>query len=346
MVIPPSYRFDVHREVDIAEEIGRLKGYWKVPEDLPRLTPQPLSREGEVEERLKALMVGYGFYEAITYSFISPRTASPFGMGDGLRLLNPLSEEQSLMRTSLIPGLVEVARFNASRGIRDLRVFELKKVFLPQGEELPKEEKRLAALAMGDLYPRWWRGKGEPVDFFAVKGWVEGILEELGVEEVRFTPPEGLPYLHPGQGAWVEVKGNKAGVLGRLSPEVEEAFELEGVYVFELYLEEILPAVTLVKAYKPLPKFPGTYRDVAFLVDEEFQVEEVLKLVRGLKLPYLEGVEVLDCYSGPPLPEGKKNLALRLYFRAEDRTLTDEEANEGQRKVIEVLTGAGLRLRG
>lgn len=345
-VVPPSYRFDIHREVDLAEEIGRLKGYWKVPEVLPRLLPVPRRRWGEIEERLKALMVGFGFYEAITYSFISPKTAAVLGVPEGLRLLNPLSEDQAVMRTSLLPGLIEVAKFNVSRGIKDLKVFELRKVFIPQADALPREEKFLSALAMGDLNPRWWRGKGEQVDFYAVKGWVEGVLEELGIKGAKYLPAEDVPCLHPGQGAWLEVKGEKMGILGRLSAEAEKAFDLEGVYVFELYLEELLKGVEPFKTYKPLPKFPGTYRDLAFLVDEDLQAERVLEMVRALQLPYLEGIEVLDCYSGPPLPEGKKNLALRLYFRAEDRTLTDEEANEAQWKVIEALTSAGLKLRG
>ncbi len=345
-VTPPSYRFDIQREVDIAEEVGRLKGYGEIPEKLPRLLP--LSREVErsdLERKLKEMMVGYGFYEVLTYSFISPRSMEVLGIGEGLRLLNPLSEEGSVMRTSLLPGLLEVARFNSNRGIKDLRIFELRKVYLPQDGELPREEKRLAALAAGNFWPRWWREKGRAVDFYVMKGCVEGILREFGIADVEFVTPRDISFLHPGQGALLRLKDKEMGFLGRLAPQVEEAFELQGVYVLELNVEELLQRAEKRKVYRPLPRFPGIYRDIALLVDEDMAAEEVMKLVLGCKPPFLERVEFLDCYSGPPLPQGKKNLALRLYFRAEDRTLTDEEANEGQKRVIEALKGAGLQLR-
>jgi len=345
-VIPPSFRFDLKREVDIAEEIARLKGYENIPETLPQLLPLPKeSKSRDLEKRLKEIMVGFGFYEVITYSFLSPRSLQAFGFSRFLKLLNPLSEEMSLMRPSLIPGLVEVARFNANRGIKDLRIFELRKVFLPQDDKLPKEEKRLGVLLMGEFYPSWWQKKGEKGDFFILKGCLEGIFKEVGVlEKVSFAPVQ-LPYLHPFQGAQVELEGIKIGVLGRLNPDLEDLLELKEVYIAELSLEMLFGTLKEVKTFKPLPKFPGTFRDISVLVEEEVLVQELLEVLKTSDLPHLEGMDIIDCYTGPPLPTGKKNITVRLFLRVPERTITDDEADLALKKAIEAIKKAGWSIR-
>jgi len=347
VVVPPSYRFDIKEEVDLAEELGRLKGYQAVPEEPPRLLPLP-REEGRrwALKALKDLMVGYGFYEVITYAFISPRSLEALGISsEALCLLNPLSEEQSVMRTTLLPGLLETARWNLHHGNRDLRIFELRKVYLPREGDLPQEREVLAALAMGDFYPPWWREKGRPADFFLMKGCIEGLMARLHLPKADFVPTEGVPYLHPGQGAVVRLEGEEVGVVGRLHPEVAASFELAEVFLFELQLEPLLERAKPYGRFSPLPKHPALYRDIALLVDEEVPAAEVYGLVARCGLPYIERVEIFDCYTGPPIPKGKKNLALRLFLRAPERTLTDEEADEVQRELINRLQEAGMTLR-
>ena len=345
-VRPPSFRFDLKREVDIAEEIARLKGYHNIPETLPRLMPLPKeSKTRALEKRLKEILIGFGFNEVITYSFLSPRSLQAFGFSEVLKLLNPLSEEMSVMRPSLLPGLLEVARFNANRGIKDLRIFELRKVFIPQEGKLPKEEKRLGVLIMGEFYPSWWQKKGEKGDFYVLKGCLERIFKELGIlEKISFTPVE-LSYLHPFQGTKVELEGMRIGVLGRLNPDLEDLLELKEVYLAEISVERLLEQAIEVRTFKPLPKFPGTFRDVSVLVEEEVQAQKLLEVLKASDLPYLERMEIVDCYTGSPLPQGKKNITVRLFLRVPERTITDEEADLALNKAIEAVRRAGWSIR-
>lgn len=344
-VSPPSYRFDISREVDIAEELGRLKGYDVLPENLPKLTPPSKERKKDLRKLLKEIMVGFGFQEVITYSFISPRLLKTLELDtEALKLLNPLSEEQSVMRTSLIPGLIETARTNYQRGNKNLKLFELRRVFLPSSDKLPMEEERLAALAMGEFWPSWWREKGKRVDFFLIKGCVERLFEELGIENVQFLP-QRVPPFHPVQSASIRIKGKEVGALGKLDPRIAEWLELDEVFLFELRLAPLFGHTRIEKAFTSLPKFPGTYRDVALVLDEEVLFSSVLEEVSKLRMSYLERVEIIDCYSGPPIPEGKKNITIRLHLRADDHTLTDEEANEIRDEVVKHFLKLGYNLR-
>lgn len=344
-VVPPSYRFDISREVDIAEEFGRLRGYDILPESLPRLKPIVKEPKKDLRKVLKEIMVGLGFQEVITYSFVSPRLLKVLGLRtEALKLLNPLSEEQSVMRTSLIPGLIETARTNYQRGNKDLKVFELRRVFLPSSDELPNEEERLAALATGEFWPSWWREKGKKADFFLIKGCIERIFEELGIENVQFLP-QPVPPFHPVQSASIIIEGEEVGVLGKLDPRIAEGLELDEVFLFELRLAPLFSRTRIEKTFTPLPKFPGTYRDIALVLDQEVLFSSVLEEVGKLRMPYLERVEVIDCYSGPPIPEGKKNITIRLHLRADDHTLTDEEANEIRDEVAGHLVKQGYNLR-
>ncbi len=352
-VRPPSWRFDIQEEVDLAEEVGRLKGYDEVPEVPPRLLASPRRGEDWAFKELRRLMVGMGFYEVITYGFVSPRGLAALRLDEGdprsrpLELLNPLSEDQSVMRTTLLPGLLEVVRWNLRRGAKDIRIFELRKVFIPLGKgELPDERRALGAVALGEFIPSWWKEKGKVADFFTMKGCLEEVFRGLHLPEAQFVPAEGISYLHPGQGAEVRLQGERVGVLGRLHPDVAEAFEIEDpLFFIELDLEPVLKMASPFRKFAPLPKHPAIYRDIAVLVDEGVSAGEVFQLVTSAEVEHLERVEIFDCYTGPPLPEGKKNLALRLFFRDPERTLTDEEADEAQRRILARLQEAGFTLR-
>lgn len=356
VVSPPTYRGDITREIDLIEEIGRLKGYDSIPVQTPKMWVLPFRkrREEEMEERAKGVLVGLGFYEVITYSFISPQSIQILGLPDDdprlrpLALLNPLTEEQSVMRTTLLPGLLGTARYNLSHKNRDLKIFELREIYSPkEGEGLPEESKSLAGLVMGAFTGGGWSVSPKEVDFYDVKGCVERLLVELGASSPTFTTGEGIPYLHPSMGAVIRLQGEGVGVLGELHPEVAEAYDLpSGVYIFELDLLPLLSFFRREIEFTPLPRFPSVDRDVAVVVDEQMSAEEIAEVIRGVGNRFMESVDVFDYYRGDPIASGQKGLALRIGYRSPERTLIDEEVNGFHHEVLERLKEVpGLKIR-
>jgi phenylalanyl-tRNA synthetase beta chain len=347
VVSPPTYRGDITREIDLIEEIGRLTGYDRIPIQTPKMWVLPLKkdRQEELEKRVKDALVGLGFSEVITYSFIDPQSIEGLRLPPDdprrhpLPLLNPLAEGQSVMRTTLLPGLLETARYNLSHKNRDLKAFESREVYHPQkGEKLPQERRSLAGLAMGAVAPEVWNVPSREVDFYYVKGCVEQLLAELRTPAPTFTTSKARPYLHPSKGAVVTVEEVEVGAAGELHPKVAEAFELPaGVFIFELDLPTLADRFWREITFAPLPRFPAVDRDVAVVVDEGASAEEIGGVIRGVDNTYIELVEVFDCYRGDPIPPGRKGLAFRIRYRSGERTLTDEEVNEFHQEVLERL---------
>jgi len=351
MVSPPTYRGDITREIDLIEEIGRIKRYDLIPVQIPKVWILPFKRrrEEELEERAKEVLVGLGFYEVITYSFISPQSLQALRLPKDdprlhpLAILNPLTEEQSVMRTTLLPGLLEISRYNLSHKNTDLKVFELREVYHPQEDErLPEERRTLAGLIMGIFAGGGWNVPPKEVDFYGVKGCVERLLFELGAPFPTFTSAEGIPYLHPSKGAVVKVEAEGVGVLGEIHSEVAKAYELpSGVYIFELDLPCLLEHCRSGIKFTPLPRFPSVARDVAVVVNEEVRAGEITEVIRGVGNRFMESVEVFDCYRGASIPPGQKGLAFRIRYRSPERTLTDEEVNGFHQEVLERLEEVG-----
>jgi phenylalanyl-tRNA synthetase beta chain len=347
MVVPPPYRGDITREIDLIEEIGRLKGYGHIPVHIPKMWVMPFrkEREEEMEERVKEVLVSLGFYEVITFSFISPHAIEALRLPpDDLRLLplallNPLAEVQSVMRTTLLPGLLETARYNLSHKNRDLKIFELRQIYHPrEGEKLPRECRVLAGLVMGTIAGEGWNIPLQGVDFYYVKGCVEQLLAELKTPTPTFTAGDWIPYLHPGKGAVISLDDEEIGAVGELHPEVARAFELPpGVLIFELDLPAISNRFWREIHFTPLPRFPSVARDVAVTVDEGMSAGEIMEIIRGVDNRCIESVEVFDFYQGDPIPAGRKGLAFRIRYRSSDRTLTDEETNRFHQGVLERL---------
>jgi phenylalanyl-tRNA synthetase beta chain len=271
IVTPPLYRSDITREIDLIEEIGRLKGYDHIPIQVPRMRVMPFRQERAVDlqERTKDTLVGLGFYEVITYSFISPQALEALQLPPGdprsrpLPLLNPLAEVQSVMRTTLLPGLLETARYNLSHKSADLKIFELREVYYPsQGEKLPVERRALAGLVMGAIAKEGWNTPRQEADFYYVKGCVEQLLDVLRTPQPTFTRAEVPAFLNPGKAAVIKLEGEKIGALGELLPEVANAFELPpGVFIFELDLPLVTNHVKGEIAFTSLPRFPSVARD-------------------------------------------------------------------------------------
>ncbi len=346
-VSPPLYRGDITREIDLIEEIGRLKGYDRIPAQIPKMWVLPFRKEREKElgARAKEVLVGLGFNEVITFSFISPQSLEALRLPPDdfrlhpLTLLNPLVEVQSVMRTTLLPGLLETARYNLSHTNKDLKIFELQEVYRRREEErLPEERRALTGLVMGVFAGEGWNIPLREADFYDVKGCIERLLAELKIPPPTFTSSEVIPYLHPSRGTVITLDGEEIGAVGELHPEVAEAFELpHGVFIFELDLPILSDRSLKEITFTPLPRFPAVDRDVAVTVDEGMSAGEITEIIRGVDNKCIESIEVFDCYRGDPIPSGRKGLAFRIRYRSPDRTLTDEEANEFHQEVLERL---------
>ena len=243
------------------------------------------------------------------------------------------------MRTTLVPGLLETARYNLSRKNSNVKLFELKKVFLHHdGERLPREVKFLTGLAMGFDRDAHWAFSQRPVDFYDIKGCVEDLLDILQIRGARFDQAEDVPYLHPGKASRVVLDREVLGVLGEAHPQVSAHYEIHGkVYLFEMDFSKLVKWTKEEKRFQPLPKFPAVYRDLSVVVDKALKAEEVMEAIRSFRQPFVEEIRLFDLYEGAPIPEGKKGISYRIRYQAGDRTLTDEEVNQYHEKIFSRL---------
>jgi phenylalanyl-tRNA synthetase beta chain len=344
VVTPPSFRGDLEREIDLIEEIARLNGYDQIPLTLPKGPPSSEEgrRDSPLEKKAMEVLIQHGYFEVITYSFTSPSSWDLIGLVSEdprrkhLQVLNPLSEDLSVLRTSLIPDLMETARYNVARKNSNLKIFELKRVFFPQeGEKLPREVKYLAGLAMGLDRDPHWAFSSRPIDFYDIKGCVEDLLEVLQIKEVKFNQTKDIPYLHPGKAASILCGKEVLGVLGEVHPQVLGHYEIEGkAYLFEIDFEQTVKWAREGKQFRPLPKFPSIYRDLSLVVDDDLEVEKVTEAIWNFHEPFIDEVNLFDVYRGDPIPSGKKGVSYRIRYQSNDRTLTDEEVNRYHETVI------------
>ena len=352
----PRARVDVEREEDLMEELARVHGYDNIPAKLPRglaeLAPEPAT--ADAERRARQALSGVGLSEVVNYSFVTPRTLEILGGKEQpVALLNPLSVEQSVMRTSLLPGLLE----NLSRSVRhqvdSVSVYEMGRAYLrdPEGgrgqHPATREVHRVAGLVWGLRGGRTWTQKEARADFYDAKGALESLLHALQVDGVRFVPAEAPAY-HPRACARVELAdGTALGFVGELHPRVTKALELpRDVFVFELDTAPLYAAARLVPASKGLPRFPAVLRDLAVVVPLALPNDEVRRVILEVGGPLVEDALVFDVYTGKPIPEGSKNLAYAIRYRSPERTLTDAEVGAAHQRIIsEVNQRLGGALR-
>ena len=366
-IAPPSHRFDIVIEADLVEEVCRIHGYQRIPSILPKaaLAPRPAALQRSSERRLKEQLAATGFQEVITYSFIDPTRQGLLDPdGEALALANPMSSEQSVMRTNLLPGLTEVLRFNQNRQQPRAQLFELGLCFKPSGQAGGplQQVALLGGLLWGTRHPESWHGKQVDVDFFDLKGAVESLLEwalgpnrlhgsrqsspssdaatapaKPGAAAFRFTATDD-PVLHPGQRAAILVGGEKVGRLGRLHPQIEERLDLgHGVYVFEVTAEAA--RAHPLRRFTEIPKTPSARRDLAFVVDETVtaqQIEETLSSALG---GTLAGLRLFDVYRSKHIDSNKKSVAVGLTFQDLSSTLTDAEIAQRMGKAVATLQG-------
>ncbi|MBI2895152.1 MAG: phenylalanine--tRNA ligase subunit beta [Deltaproteobacteria bacterium] len=333
-VTVPTSRSDISREIDLVEEVARVRGYEAIPTRYPSIrTGPPTPRAYPFRQRARHTLAALGLDEAVSYSFVSPRDLEAFRLPPvALPLSNPLSEERSVMRTSLLPGLCRaVARARRVREER-VRLFEVGRVFLgweKPGAATPAREKLWAALVMAGPRDAYLERAAE-VDFFDAKGLAIELCRDLtGVApSIRLcSEVDRLPWLHPRSACVIEAAQKVVGRVGELHPDVIESLDLGGpVAVVEADLDA-LRTVRGERRFAPLPRFPAVSRDVALLVDESVRAADITRVVGASSGELLESIELFDVYRGEQIPPGKKSLALSIRYRAADRTLTDAEVD-------------------
>jgi phenylalanyl-tRNA synthetase beta chain len=344
--LAPSWRLDVAGEADLAEEVGRHFGLDKIPSALP-----PAGRVGGLrrsqrrERRIREILTGIGLSEVIGYAFVSGAEVAP---APGVRLANPLTNEQDTLRTSLVmPGLLTTLRSNLRLGSRDLAVFELGRVFLA-GAERPLEQRRLGVLLSGRWHPHHWSAPSRAFDLFDVKGVVELLFERLGEplpQWDRQAPPPG--FLHPGRSARLASSGRDLGYAGVLHPDVREQMELKDeAVVLELDLERLLESAPGIARFRVLDRYPAVERDLSILCNETTPAAEIDARVRQAAGERLRSVSLVDRYTGNQVPPGKVSLTVSLRFQDRERTLTSDEVQAAMDDVIRELRAAGLEIRG
>jgi len=372
VTVPPDRHYDVVREVDLIEEVARVHG---IDEHLPTTLPAVggagggLSREQRLRRRAEDGLRGLGFDQVVGWSFTDPGEAGRLRLpaadprANPVTLSNPLSEDQSAMRTTVLGSLLDVAARNLARGASRVALFEAGAVYLqadPPAEGGPlagafpgerpapvAEPHRYAALAVGPLAAPAWRGGGEPADFFALKGALEALCVQLGVDGLAFAPG-AEPFLHPGRAATVELGGTAIGWLGEIHPLVVGNWDLEGAVGFEIDAAPLLAAASAgEEVYAAIGEFPSIREDIAVVVPADVAAAKVVAVVEAAGGETLRSAEVFDVYASDKLGEDKVSLALRLEFSAADRTLSDEEVAPLRAAIVAALEAeVGGSLRG
>ena len=342
----PLHRLDLLKPIDLVEEVARMYGYDQIHMTLPKMNAWGAYTNAQlIEERAKHELFCNGVNEILTYSFVSSkdldkiRTSAHSVLRNQVQLINPLGEEYSTMRSTLMPNVLEVLSRNYNRKNANVRLFELGSVFLPKEMPIKSQPLEKKMLTIGAY--------GEQEDFFTIKGTVEAVLTGLGIEGYRFEKEVNHPTYHKGRCANVFWHDHLIGTLGELHPMVLENYNIGSrAYVADLDFNILLQLAKEVKLFKAIPKFPAIERDMAVVVEESvtnYDVESVVKSVSG---ELLESVKLFDVYRGPQIGDGNKSVAYALVFRAQDRTLTDEEINpvfEAILKALEEKVNAQLR---
>lgn len=351
----PGARVDVEREEDLIEEIARIRGYDTIPAALPRgaseFVPEP--KTFEAERRVRAALSGAGFNEVVNYSFVSQAELDALSAPKpAIALVNPLSNEHAVMRTSIFPGLLKNLSHALRHGVDTVRLYEIGRTYHVDaegghGSRPPAIEKvTLGGLVHGRRHGRTWNQKDDRADFYDAKGGVEAVLSALGIRSAQYVATDHAE-LHPRATAEIRAGEHVLGYVGELHALARKRLDLpEGVYLFTLDLAAVYAATALVPKYEPLTKFPAVLRDLAVVVPAELEHEAVRKVIREVGGALVEDATLFDVYTGKPIPEGQKNLAYALQYRSADRTLTDVEVNEAHQKIVaEVTRRLGGQLR-
>ncbi len=351
-VTVPSRRWDIHIPADLIEEVARLYGYDNLPSTLP--TGQPtigkLNETQQVIRDSRKLMESAGLTQAISYSLTTEEKAKAFALhpSEVTKLDFPMSSERTTLRLSLVSGLLDDLAYNNARKEHNVALYEEGRVFYSQPEQVrPKEIEHIAGAIMGSMTKKSWGVAEQPVDFYQIKGIVEGYLKSLALDDaVSYVATSDHPEMHPGRTANIFVGDQLVGFVGEIHPNTAKAYKVRETYVFELDLTALIALPKERQQYQPISKFPSMTRDVAMLIDDTVTNAAIVDLINDKGGAHLQSVELFDVYTGSHVPAGKKSLAYTLTYRDQNATLVDDEVTQAFDKVLAALTdelGAEIR---
>ena len=354
-VTAPTFRPDVGQEVDLIEEIARVYGFDNIPTTLPRgdIPIPKVDLKENLREHVKTYLLQYGMMEAMNYAFYHPdvfdriRLASTDPLRQAVQIANPLSEDQSIMRTTLIPSLLANAQHNRNHQINDVQFFECSKVFIPsETDEYPNEPERVAGIIAGNLGAGVYGDPLRPADFFDIKGVVEGMLDQCGSSDYTITHTDH-PAFHPGRRAEIRIEDKALCVFGEAHPEVLGNYDLpHKAYLFELDFDRLVNVVEPMKQFEPIPIYPSVNRDLAIVLDADTPASHPTEIIKAAGGELVSALHLFDVYTGEQVPEGKKSLAFAIEYRSTTETLTDEVVDRVHGGILEQLErelGATLR---
>ena len=345
-VVTPTFRHDLFRMADLAEEVARFYGYDNIPTTLPRgeATTGKLSFKLRVEEVARDIAEFCGFSQGMTYSFESPKVFDKLlipedsSLRQAVEIMNPLGEDYSIMRTTPLNGMLTSLATNYNRRNKNVRLYELGNIYLPKAlplTELPKERMQFTLGMYGDG------------DFFSMKGVVEEFFEKIGLHKKEvYDPNSGKPYLHPGRQANILYDGVVVGYLGEVHPDVADTYGIgTRAYIAVIDMPEIVERATFDRKYTGIARFPAVTRDISMVIPKEILVGQIEDVIEKKGGAYLESYALFDIYEGAQIKEGYKSVAYSIVFRAQDKTLEDAEVTEAMNRILKALEGMGIELR-
>ena len=331
----PTFRLDITEDADILEEIARIYGYDNIPSASleGNATAGVKTEKQKFIDNVKSNSIACGLNEILTYSFVSPRGVDKINLPANdekrnfVKIMNPLGEETSVMRTTLIPNMLDVISTNISHKVEEVSAFECGNTFIPQ-EGLPIETKKYCV----GMY-------GKEVDFFVLKGVIESVLNNVGLKGYEIEPETTNLTFHPGRCAKIVYNNIYIGTFGELHPDVIENYNLgQRVYVAEINIDTVFENLNLTKSYNPLPKYPSTSRDIALIVKDEVFVKQIEDIIKANGEDLVESYKLFDVYKGAQIEEGHKSIAYSITYRSKDKTLTDEDVAKVHEKILSELS--------
>lgn len=343
MILVPYFRIDIEHKADVAEEIARIYGYNNIPTTAPTGTARGVVTERQKFERtLNETMLSLGYYEIMTYSFISPKyydnilLSADSELRNSVVIKNPLGEDTSIMRTTTIPSMMEIVSRNYNNRNPYFWAYEIGMEYRPiNNQELPNEKPMLTI----GLY-------GNDADFYTLKGMTDTLLNRIGVADFDISPCSDHPTFHPGRCAVLTKDEKQIGILGEISPRVCQNYDVgTKVYVAKLDVDALFELADCEKAYRPLPKYPATSRDLSLICDDDLPIIQIEKAIKNSVGKILEKVELFDVYKGAQVEQNKKSVSYSITMRSDVGTLTDEEADGAVKRVLKALDKIGVSLR-
>lgn len=336
----PGFRNDLNSEIDLIEEVSRIYGYDKIPNTIPSIAGEPsrLSSDMMAIKKIRQVLTSLGADEIITYSLLSKKLANSANLSDKniIEIENPLSNEQEIMRPSLIVGMLNSILWNMNRKTKDLELFELGNIYRKEGDSKFVEKKHLCVALTGQSFSNLV-GSHRPFTFFDLKGMTEALFQELGAESVSFEYAKDGCF-SPAECASMEIKGEGIGMLGQMDRKILNNFDIKDkVYALEMNIEPILKYVTPEKVFKELPKYPSIYRDISIVIGKEISNSDVTALIKISAGPTLKSVKLVDRYTGEQIPDGKVGLTYRLEYQSLLKTLEDKDVLDCHAKVLRSL---------